>query len=174
MKPILRAFLVLALIVTGASGIGAQKIDDATRDRNRERLAQLLDQKGPAMHVSFSRSTKQPYNYIGYLTTGLANAEKFEIVFRVTDVDTYSLRVYPHYRGGYVNIDKARDPAALMRAVLRMSDRTFLFWGIDDDGDLFAGYTITLESGFPAEAIDVVLRSIVNHDKFFGEFLPSI
>ena len=36
----------------------------------------------------------------------------------------------------------------------------FLYWGADDTRDVFAGYTFTLESGFPSEAIIVVLRSL--------------
>jgi hypothetical protein len=39
---------------------------------------------------------------------------------------------------------------------------------------VFNGYTFTLESGFPEDAIRVVLRSIVNSDKFIGELRPFI
>ena len=39
---------------------------------------------------------------------------------------------------------------------------------------MFTAYTFTLESGFPDEAIKVVLRSIVNSDKFVGEMRPFI
>jgi hypothetical protein len=38
----------------------------------------------------------------------------------------------------------------------------------------FCGYTITLESGFPADAITTVLRSIRNTDKFVGQLKPFI
>jgi hypothetical protein len=61
-----------------------------------------------------------------------------------------------------------------MRLLLRLSDRAFLFWGIDSAGDVFTGYTFTLESGFPEESIKVVLRSIVNSDQFVGEMKPMI
>jgi hypothetical protein len=61
-----------------------------------------------------------------------------------------------------------------MRLLLRLSDRAFLFWGADESGDIFTGYTFTLESGFPEEAIRIVLRSIVNSDKFVGEMRPFI
>jgi hypothetical protein len=40
--------------------------------------------------------------------------------------------------------------------------------------DTFAGYTITLESGFPAEAVDTVVRSIPNQDKYVGQLRPMI
>ena len=61
-----------------------------------------------------------------------------------------------------------------MRLLLRLSDRAFLFWGADETGDIFTGYTFTLESGFPEEAIRIVLRSIVNSDKFVGEMRPIL
>jgi len=61
-----------------------------------------------------------------------------------------------------------------MKLLLRLSDRAFLFWGADEAGDIFTGYTFTLESGFPEEAISIVLRSIVNSDKFIGEMKPFI
>jgi hypothetical protein len=61
-----------------------------------------------------------------------------------------------------------------MRLLLRLSDRAFLFWGADESGDIFTGYTFTLESGFPEEAIRIVLRSIVNSDKFVGEMRPML
>lgn len=174
MKHSIRIALALAALVAGASAAAAQEIDEATRIRNRDRMAALLEAAGPGINIAFRQSTQQPFNYVGHLKTGLTHAEDLEVVVRVTNVDTYSLRIYPHYRGGYVNVDKARNPTALMRALLRLSDRTFLFWGVDEDGDLFAAYTFTLESGFPEEAIRIVLRSIVNHDKFFGELRAHI
>ena len=58
--------------------------------------------------------------------------------------------------------------------MLRLGDRAFLFWGADEAGDIFTGYTFTLESGFPEEAISIVLRSIVNSDKFIGEMKPIL
>jgi hypothetical protein len=39
---------------------------------------------------------------------------------------------------------------------------------------VFTGYTFTLESGFPDEAIKIVLSSIKNSDQFVGEMRPSI
>ena len=38
----------------------------------------------------------------------------------------------------------------------------------------FSGYTLTLESGFPDEAIKIVLESIRNSDKYVGEMRASI
>jgi hypothetical protein len=39
---------------------------------------------------------------------------------------------------------------------------------------VFCGYTVTLESGFPDDAIVVILRSIRNTDKFVGEMRPFV
>jgi hypothetical protein len=61
-----------------------------------------------------------------------------------------------------------------MRRMLIFSDRNFLFWGADSTDDTFCGYTFTLESGFPDNAIVVVLRSIRSTDKFVGETRPFI
>jgi hypothetical protein len=151
-----------------------QQDDEAVRNRTRERLAQLLEKSGPGINITFSQSEKQPYNYVGTLRTGLVNADSFEIVISVTPKATIGFRIYPHYKSGYINVDKAKDRAALMRLLLRLSDRAFLFWGADEAGDIFTGYTFTLESGFPEEAIKIVLRSIVNSDKFVGEMRPFL
>jgi hypothetical protein len=61
-----------------------------------------------------------------------------------------------------------------MRALLLYSDNNFFFSGADDSGDIFFGYTFTLESGFPSDAITIVLRSIRNQDKYVGEMRPVI
>jgi hypothetical protein len=147
---------------------------DASRIRTRESLAALLEKAGPGINVVFRQSTKQPFNYVGVLTQGLVNAESFEIVISVTPNETIGFRIYPHYKSGYINVDRVNDRPALMRLLLRLSDRAFLFWGADESGDIFTGYTFTLESGFPEESIKIVLRSIVNSDKFVGEMRPML
>ena len=171
-----RAVLIVLFILTTLSGpaVYGQQDKEANRVRTRERLAQLLEKAGPDLKVSFSQSEKQPFNYVGSLKTGLVNADSFEIVISVTANETVGFRIYPHYKNGYINVDKARNNAGLMKLLLRLSDRAFLFWGADEAGDIFTGYTFTLESGFPEEAIGIVLRSIVNSDKFVGEMRPFI
>jgi len=83
--------------------------------------------------------------------------------------------VFPHWNGpgssDYIDLDEARDPAGLMREALRLSSQNFLFWAMDDSRDLFAGFTITLESGFPEEAVRIVLRSIPLVDDSVGDLL---
>jgi hypothetical protein len=163
--------LVTALLV-GGSVAGAQTDRDATR----ESVRQVLESGGQRsdVNVTFRQSTKNPYNFTGSMTTGLKNADSLEIVVSVTKSDTIGFRIYPHYKRGYINLGKAGDANGLMRKLLYYSDQNFLFWGADDTADVFCGYTVTLESGFPSDAIVVVLRSIKNTDKFVGEMRPFI
>ena len=173
MKRILPLIAVIFFIFNASSVFGQQD-DPAARERTRQRLANLLQALDPSLNQTYRQSDKQPFNYVSTLRTGLANAESFEIVISVTTKDTIGFRIYPHYNHGYINVDNAKDRMGLMRLLLRLSDRAFLFWGADESGDVFTGYTFTLESGFPDEAIKIVLRSIVNSDKFGGEMRPFI
>ncbi len=88
--------------------------------------------------------------------------------------ETIGFRIYPYYKGSYINVDKARNGAALMRKLLNLSDHNFLFWGADDTGDIFAGYTFTLENGFPDKSLEIVLYSIAPLDQYVGQFRPYI
>jgi len=172
-----RTFAIVLFILSTLSvpAVYAQQDDEAAaRIRTRDQLAALLEKTGAEINVDFKQSQKQPFNYVGSLWAGLVNTESFEIVISVTAKDTIGFRIYPHYNKGYINVDKVKDRAGLMRLLLRLSDRAFLFWGADESGDIFTGYTFTLESGFPEEAIRIVLRSIVNSDKFVGEMRPFI
>lgn len=171
-----RIFIVVlfALAAISVSPVYGQQDNEAARNRTRDQLAKLLEGAGPSLNIEFRQSQKQPYNYVGSLKTGLVNTESFEVVISVTPKDTIGFRIYPHYNKGYINVDKVKDRVAFMRLLLRLSDRAFLYWGADDAGDIFTGYTFTLESGFPEEAIKIVLRSIVNSDKFIGELRPFI
>ena len=170
-----RSFLtaLFILMMTCVPTVYAQD-SEAARNRTRESLAALLERAGPRINVAFRQSTKNPYNYVGSLTQGLVNAESLEIVISVTKSGTIGFRVYPHYKNGYININKVKNSDGVMRKLLWFSDQNFLFWGADDDGDIFSGYTVTLESGFPDEAIVIVLRSIPNTDKFIGQMRPNI
>ena len=167
------AFL-LFLTMLAVSPAQAQQSDPAARIRTKEQVAQLLDKVGPSLHISFRQSEKQSFNFVGLLKEGLTQAESFEVVVGVTPNQTIGFRIYPRYKKGYINIDNVKNGPALMRLLLRLSDRAFLFWGVDSAGDVFTGYTFTLESGFPEESIKVVLRSIVNSDQFVGEMKPMI
>ena len=67
--------------------------------------------------------------FTGVLREGLTNAESLEIVISVTAKDTIGFRVFPHYKGGYINIDKARNTTQLLRKLVQLNESTFMFWG---------------------------------------------
>jgi len=164
--------ICLAILATAQTAFSQEA--DAAREKTRERLSALLTRVGPDLSVEFKPSSKSPYVFTGLLRDGLKNAEYFEIVISVTTKETIGFRIFPHYKGGYINIDKAKNTTQLLRKIVQLNDSTFLFWGADDTGDVFTGYTFTLESGFPDKAIEIVLSSIKNSDQFVGEMRPSI
>jgi hypothetical protein len=163
-------FAFFALLASGSPALA----QGADRDAVRSKLDVLLTVAGLRndVNLTFRQSTKNPYNFVASMVRGLANAESLEIIISVTQSKTLGFRVYPHYRGGYLNVGRARDATGFMRRLLSYSDQNFLYWGADEAGDVFSGFTFTLESGFPEEAIIVVLRSIHNEDQFVGELLP--
>jgi hypothetical protein len=179
--------LIRCAVVLGSASLGAgvalapspaaaqTKETPAERNATREQLRALLASVGPHSDVgiAFRQSTQNPYNFVGS-ATGLANSDSLEVVVSVTEFKTLSFRIYPHYHGGYINIGRAKHPAGLMKKLLGYSDNNFLFFGTDKTDDVFAGYTFTLESGFPAEAVTIVLRSLRNQDKYVGEMRPLI
>jgi hypothetical protein len=166
--------LALAFLFVAVAPVMAQD-DTESRNETREKLRATLESAGQLedVDVEFHQSTKQPYNFVG-IAKGLPNVESLEIVLRVTSNDTIQLRVYPHFKGGYINLDKLKDAKGLMRKLLEYNDSNFLYWGADDSGDLFSGYSITLESGYPDEAMTIVLRSIRSTDRFVAELRQYI
>ena len=172
---VIRACLLLSILAIASTVFAQNNAEaEASREKTRARMSALLERVGPELKVNFQPSSKSQFVFTGLLRDGLANAEFFEIVISVTSKETIGFRIYPHYKGGYINIDKARNTTQLLRKLAQLNDSTFLFWGADDSGDVFTGYTFTLESGFPDEAIKIVLSSIKNSDKFVGEMRPSI
>ena len=170
-----RVFSYLLLAAILAAGLcGSASAQDAARDATREQVRGQLATDGPTIGVEFRQSTKNPYNFVGTMTAGMVNSDSLEIVVSVTSNKTIGFRIYPHYKGGYINLDKALNKGMLMQQLLYFSDQNFLFWGADDTHDVFCGYTFTLESGYPPDAMNVVLRSIKNTDKFVGEMRPAI
>lgn len=170
-------FLLPSPNVFGArAGQQTARQKEASRAATRERLRKLLEAVGPGKEVgvTFRQHEKNPFAFYGVMGGGLSNADRLELAVFVTEDETISFRIYPIYKGGYINPDKVKNGAGLMRQLLRMNDTHFLFWGADNANDVFAGYTFTLESGFPAEAVDVVLRSVRNLDGFVGQLRPFI
>jgi hypothetical protein len=146
----------------------------ATRDATREKVRAVLIAMAPKTNIDFKLSEKQPYNFVGVLKTGLKNADALEVVISVSAQDTIHFRIYPHYNGAYVNVDKVQDGAGLARQIIRFSDSNFLFWGADNSYDVFAGYNFTLESGFPEASFRIVLSSIGKLDDYVGQLRPVI
>jgi hypothetical protein len=179
MKRPIRSAIMLATASLASTFVpaaaAAQEAADPARDATREQLRALLATAGARsdVNIPFRQSTKNPYNFVGS-ATGLTNSDSLEVVISITKSETLGFRIYPHYHGGYINLGRAKDRVGLMRKLLGYSDTNFLFFGADDTDDVFAGYTITLESGFPAEAITIVLRSLRNEDKYVGEMRPLI
>ena len=165
--------LICAAILATAPAVFSQE-SNPVRDKTRERLNALLQRVGPDMNVTFTPSSKSPFVFTGLMRDALKTVDQFEIVITVTTKETIGFRVFPHYKGAYINIDKARNPTQLLRKLAQLNDTTFLFWGADDSGDVFTGYTFTLESGFPDKAIEIVLSSIRNSDEFVGQLRSSI
>lgn len=144
--------MVFALLVSSPGFAQAAK-DDAARVATRDHMTKLLITDGPKINVSFTQSLRNPFNFVGHLTSGLKSADEMEIVISVTTSSTIGFRVYPHYKGKYINVDKVMDPKGLMKKLLQLSDTNFLFWGADDTGDVFTAYTISLESAFPMRSL---------------------
>jgi len=170
---------IIGLILIAAAGVTAQTTSDkaAAREATVEKLRQLLATSGPKKGITteFKQSEKNRFNFVGVKKDNFVNADYFEVVIGVSDNETIGFRIYPHLKtGGYINVGKAKDPNGLMRLLLRQSDLNFLYWGTDSTEDLFAGYTFTLESGFPDKAIEVVLYSIAPLDQFVGQMRPFI
>jgi hypothetical protein len=174
MRRISIAVLFTLLTVLAVSPASGQENESAARIRIREQVSQLLEKEGPGLHIVFRQTDKHPFNFSGLLKEGLMQAESLEIDIGVSQNQTIGFRIYPRYKNGYINIDKVKNSAGLMRQLLRLTDSAFLFWGVDASGDVFTGYTFTLESGFPEESMKVVLKSILNSDKFIGEMKPMI
>ena len=168
--------LALAASLNAAAAPQTAQDKDAARVATRERLRKLLEVAGQekGINIPFRQSDKQPFNFIGVKRDGLTNADFFEIVIVVSKDETISFAVYPHYHDGYINIDKVKNGAGLTRQLLNFNAHNFLYWGADDSGDIFAGYTFTLESGFPEEAIRIVLYSIKPLDQFVGQMRPFV
>ena len=174
----LKLFTTVIAILVCATLANAQtpQQKEAARAATREKLRALLAASGPkkGIEMDFKQSDKNPWNFVAVKRGGLTNAEGFEVVVGISTDETIGFRIYPYYKGDYINIDKAKNGTGLMRRLLNLSDHNFLFWGADDTGDVFAGYTFTMESGFPDKAIETVLYSIAPLDQYVGQMRPFI
>ncbi|HZT57110.1 MAG TPA: hypothetical protein VFA21_00645 [Pyrinomonadaceae bacterium] len=176
MKRKLFAAALVVMVCACAAAAQTPQEKEAARVATRERLRQLLAVSGPkkGIGIDFRQSDKNPFNFVAVKRDGLLNADALEIVISVTNDETIGFRIYPHVKSGYINLNKAKDSYGLARTLLHMSNTNFLFWGADETDDVFAGYTFTLESGFPDKAIEIVLYSIAPLDGFVGQMRPFV
>jgi hypothetical protein len=164
----------IAILIIAPAVYGQPSAAEASRLKTRDRLGNLLQRIGSEVKIDFKQSEKNQFAFLGTLTQGLKNVDRFDVVVRITTNETIFIRAFPFYKNSYISLDKAKNPAQLMKQMLQFNDTTFLSWGADDTADIFTGYTITLESGFPDEAIKVVLSSIRNSDEYIGKLRPAI
>jgi len=138
------------------------------------RLGTTLSQTGPVVHIDFKPATNNIWAYVGVLKTDLRVCDSLETIVGASDDDTIYFMIYPSYKGGYINLNKARNAAALEHEMLRLNHKNFMFSGVDDASDIYFGFQITLESGYPPEAIRTLLYSTKSVDDYVGRLLPFI
>ena len=168
----LRFLVLLSFLAVSFCSFGQSS--DTGRVANRQKLKSILDKYGAGVHINFRLSDKQPFNFTGNLSTGLTNCEFLETVVTVSPDATISFRIYPYYKGNYININSSKNSSGLMKKLLELNGTNFMYWGADNTGDIFAGFMITLESGMPEQVIDVVLNSIKPLDQYVGEMQPFV
>lgn len=162
------------LTLCAVRGLSAQTDTDAVRDSTRRQVETLLSTYGPAREMRFQRSADQPFDMVGVFDKPMLYASRLEIIVSVSRQRTIGVRVYPRWHGAHINLERVRRRTLFMEKLLRDADQSFLHWALDQNLDLFAGFTFTLESGFPEDAIDVVIRSIPLLDRPVGELVPLI
>jgi hypothetical protein len=168
-----RSIAILALLAIAALPLASRADDVTAREATLAKVGATLAAYGQSdVGVAFVQPAKNKWNYTATLSTGLTNAQALEVVVSVGTQNTIDIFVYPHYKGGYVNIATSKRAAALTRTLLKMNSHTFFDWGADDDNDVYASYKFTLESGYPEASIRTVLQSIPLLDQYVGEFTP--
>jgi hypothetical protein len=173
MRVILAVALWATLTATGSESLAAQADTDTVRVATRQKLEALLDAYPLAREMQFQRSAKEPFNIAGSYSKGLRYVSTFEIVWHVTTKQTIGLRIYPHWNGAYINLSKFQPRGRFMESLLRDADTDFFHWAVDPSLDVFAGFTFTLESGFPDAAIREVISSIPLLDGAVGKLMSG-
>ena len=135
----------------------------------------ILASVGPRddVAIAFRQSTQNAYNFVGS-ATGLTNSDSLEVVISVTEYKTVSFRVYPYYHGGYINLNRAKDRAGLMHKLLNITTPTSCSSAPTTPMTCSPATPSRSNSGFPNEAVTIVLRSLRNQDKYVGEMRPLI
>jgi hypothetical protein len=168
-----RPIAILALLAMAALPLTTRADDATAREATLAKVGATLAAYGRSdVGITFVQPAKNKWNYTGTLSTGLTHAQALEVVVSVGTQNTINILVYPHYKGGYVNIATSKQAATLTRTLLKMNYETFFFWGADDENDVYAAFKFTLESGYPEDSIRTVLQSVPLLDKYVGELTP--
>ena len=159
-----------------AAAVPTDTVPTAARVETRGKLEALLAANAKALGFHrWYRSADDPFEILAFYDRDLRYASRLEIVIHITPQNTIGFRVFPHWNGpgerDYIDLDDVRDAPGLMQEALKLSGQNFLFWGMDGSHDLFAGFTITLESGFPDAAVRIVLASVPLVDDSVGDLL---
>ena len=140
--------------------LAVRTLDDlGVVDAHRAQQPVAVERDRPPREVAHRRDDPVRLRVAGYLGKGYrAFYEQHKLDYvGLRYMNIYGPRM--DYKGAYVNIDKAKNSAQLLRKLVQLNDTTFLFWGADESGDVFTGYTFTLESGFPDKAIEIVVQT---------------
>jgi hypothetical protein len=138
-------------------------------------IQKLLEAEGSRLNLGAAfRPLNSGLESAAVVTDGLTKAEKLEVHIDAISnpAGTVRLRVYPLYRGTYVNVSHAEDQAALMRVLLgpaRISGPCVYSWKIDKDGDIYDTCILTSDN-FPYASIVTALKDIRHVDRIFGEW----
>ena len=170
---VIRYGCALAFAASGLQPLAAQSAADSVQAATLEKLKAVIATYEPAREMRWYRAGS-PFDLDGFYDKSLHWASRLEIYITVTRQSTIWLRVYPQYYGHHINLNRVHDPSGLMQQMLRFSYHNFFFWGLDDNRDAFAGYQFTLESGFPEEAVQEVIKSIPLIDESVGDLTPFI
>lgn len=155
----------------GIAPTGAQTDPNAARRKTFDQLWALVHPYGSSLHYRVHGMQHDPFTIEAFYDKDLRFTPRFEVYISVTRQQTIQFRIYPQLSGQHLNLDSLSQADSLMQKVLRLSDKGFFFWAADENLDVFAGYTFTLESGFPDEAIKEVLRSIPLLDSSVGQLV---
>jgi hypothetical protein len=128
MKRGLMILFFAAVLAAFTPTVFCQEATSKDRETTRDQLSSVLEKVGPKINIDFRRTEKDPFSFKGYLKEGLTNAEAFEVLISVSEQQTIHFRIFPHYNGGYINIDKAKASTSLMRKLLEFSNHNFLYW----------------------------------------------
>ena len=120
--------VLVTLILVFAMSISAVA-QQMSREEIRDRVRASLQKIGARADVSvdFQQSEKQPFNFFGFMRTGLKNAKALEIVVGISQDQTISVRAFPQIGDGYINVDRVTNSSGLMHKLLNFNQHNFMY-----------------------------------------------